>query len=69
MSFDCISRPVIVRMACLDEVPFKIPLGSLKEVKEEVDLVTAPEITVPDYLKALQETEVRKKQIQIKYLL
>ncbi|KAL7866804.1 hypothetical protein AOLI_G00146180 [Acnodon oligacanthus] len=50
-------RPVTVRMACLDEMPFKIPLGSLAEVKEEVELVTAPEITLPDYLKILQETE------------
>lgn len=44
-----------VRMSCLDEVPLKIPLGFLDEVK----LITAPEITVPDYLKILQDTEVR----------
>lgn len=46
------------RMSWLDEVPIKIPLGSLGEVKEEVELVTAPEIIVPDYLKILHETEV-----------
>ncbi|GAA6104379.1 ubiquitin-associated protein 1-like [Tachysurus ichikawai] len=44
-------------MSWLDEVPIKIPLGLLEEVKEEVELVTAPEITVPDYLKILLETE------------
>lgn len=43
------------RMSWLDEVPIGIPLG---EVKEEVELVTAPEVIVPDYLKILQETEV-----------
>ncbi|XP_066503000.1 ubiquitin-associated protein 1-like [Hoplias malabaricus] len=48
---------VTVRMACLDEMPFKIPLGSLREVSEKVELVTAPEITTPDYLTILQETE------------
>lgn len=45
-------------MSCLDEVPFKIPLGVLEDAKEEVELLTAPEITLPDYLKILQETEV-----------
>lgn len=45
-------------MSCLDEVPFKIPLGFLGEAKEEIELLTAPEITLPDYLKILQETEV-----------
>uniref|UniRef100_A0A672QUL4 Ubiquitin associated protein 1 like n=2 Tax=Sinocyclocheilus grahami TaxID=75366 RepID=A0A672QUL4_SINGR len=44
-------------MSCLDEVPFKIPLGFLENAKEEVELITAPEITLPDYLKILQETE------------
>ncbi|XP_046898801.1 ubiquitin-associated protein 1-like [Hypomesus transpacificus] len=44
-------------MSNLDEVPIKTPLGTLEEAKEEVDLVTAPEITVPDYLTILQETE------------
>lgn len=48
------------RMSWLDEVPFKIPLGSLGEVKEEVDFISAPEIIIsaPDYLKIIQETEV-----------
>lgn len=45
-------------MSCLDEVPFKIPLAVLEDAKEEVELLTAPEITLPDYLKILQETEV-----------
>ncbi|XP_058257760.1 ubiquitin-associated protein 1-like [Hemibagrus wyckioides] len=44
-------------MSWLDEVPIKIPLGLLDEVKEEVGLVTTPEIIVPDCLKILQETE------------
>ncbi len=45
-------------MSCLDEVPFKIPLGFLEEAKEEFELIAAPEITLPDYLTILQETEV-----------
>ncbi|KTG07481.1 hypothetical protein cypCar_00006481, partial [Cyprinus carpio] len=44
-------------MSCLDEVPFKIPLGFLEDAKVEVKLITAPEIALPDYLKILQETE------------
>ncbi|XP_057199781.1 ubiquitin-associated protein 1-like isoform X1 [Triplophysa rosa] len=44
-------------MSCLDEVPLKMPLGFLEEAKEEVKLITAPEISVPDYLKILQDTE------------
>ncbi|XP_051991782.1 ubiquitin-associated protein 1-like [Xyrauchen texanus] len=44
-------------MSCLDEVPFKNFLGILEEAKEEVELLTAPEINLPDYLKILQETE------------
>lgn len=47
-------------MSWLDEVPIKITLGSLGEIKEDVELVTAPEIIVPDYLKILQETEVEE---------
>ncbi|XP_051561727.1 ubiquitin-associated protein 1-like [Myxocyprinus asiaticus] len=43
-------------MSCLDEVPFKNALAVLEEAKE-VELLTAPEITLPDYLKILQETE------------
>lgn len=45
-------------MSCLDEVPFKTLLGSLEGPREEVELITAPDITVPDYLTILQETEV-----------
>lgn len=48
------------RMSWLDEVPIKILLGSLGKSKKEVELVTAPEIIVPDYLKILQETEVEE---------
>ncbi|KAM9422413.1 ubiquitin-associated protein 1-like [Salvelinus alpinus] len=44
-------------MSCLDEVPFKTLLGSLEGPREEVELITAPDITVPDYLTILQETE------------
>ncbi|XP_062381411.1 ubiquitin-associated protein 1-like [Sardina pilchardus] len=44
-------------MSSVEEVPFKIPLGALGEVKEEVVPVTAPDIPVPDYLTILQETE------------
>ncbi|XP_052006973.1 ubiquitin-associated protein 1-like [Xyrauchen texanus] len=44
-------------MSCLDEVPFKIPFGFLEEAKEVVELIRAPEITLPDYLNILQETE------------
>ncbi|KAL1271861.1 hypothetical protein QQF64_030877 [Cirrhinus molitorella] len=45
------------KMSCLEEVPLKIPLGFLEDAEEEVELITAPEITLPDYLKILQETE------------
>ncbi|KAM6979830.1 uncharacterized protein ubap1lb [Aplochiton taeniatus] len=44
-------------MTSLDEIPFKIPLSTLEEAKDEVELVTAPEITVSDYLTILQDTE------------
>ncbi|KAI4889530.1 hypothetical protein NFI96_010732 [Prochilodus magdalenae] len=50
-------RPLTLKMACLDEMPLRIPLGSLAEVKEEVERVTAPDVIMPDYLKILQETE------------
>lgn len=50
--------PDRVRMSSVEEVPFKIPLGGLGEVQEEADLITAPDITLPDYLTILQETEV-----------
>ncbi|XP_045081408.1 ubiquitin-associated protein 1-like [Coregonus clupeaformis] len=45
------------RMSCLDDIPFKTLLGSLEGPREEVELITAPDITVPDYLTILQETE------------
>ncbi|KAG9341317.1 hypothetical protein JZ751_019421, partial [Albula glossodonta] len=41
------------RMNSLEEVPFKIPAWPL----EETELVSAPELTLPDYLNLLQETE------------
>lgn len=55
-------------MSWLDEVPMKMPLGCLGEGKEEVELVTAPEITVPDYLKILQETEVGESLLHFNLL-
>nr|XP_055039760.1 ubiquitin-associated protein 1-like [Misgurnus anguillicaudatus]XP_055039827.1 ubiquitin-associated protein 1-like [Misgurnus anguillicaudatus] len=44
-------------MSCLDGVSLKIPRGFLEEGQEELKLITAPEITLPDYLKILQDTE------------
>ncbi|KPP77591.1 ubiquitin-associated protein 1-like [Scleropages formosus] len=44
-------------MNFLDEVPFKIPNGSPEEPVEEIQLVSVPELTVPDYLQILRETE------------
>ncbi|XP_064192718.1 ubiquitin-associated protein 1-like [Anguilla rostrata] len=44
-------------MNCLDEVSFKVPMGSLEGTLEEVELVTAPELCLPDYLQILRETE------------
>ncbi|KAM4602977.1 ubiquitin-associated protein 1-like [Polymixia lowei] len=44
-------------MSSLDGVPLKMPLGVLQEIKEEMKPVIAPEITLPDYLTILQETE------------
>ncbi|KAL2077042.1 hypothetical protein ACEWY4_026546 [Coilia grayii] len=41
----------------VEEVPLRMPVGALREAKEEVQLVTAPDISVPDYLQILQETE------------
>lgn len=56
------------RMSCLDEVPFKTLLGSLEGPREEVELITGPDITVPDYLTILQETEVCVcKRLRIEY--
>ncbi|KAG7468128.1 hypothetical protein MATL_G00139570 [Megalops atlanticus] len=46
-------------MNSLDEVPFKIPTGSLEGTLEEVELVTVPELTIPDHLQILQETEYK----------
>ncbi|KAJ7994768.1 hypothetical protein DPEC_G00252900 [Dallia pectoralis] len=44
-------------MSGLDEVPIKTFLGSLEEMNKEVDRITAPDVTIPDYLTILQETE------------
>ena len=49
-------------MNYLEGVPFKSPLGSLAEPLE-VDPVTAPEITVPDYLQILRSTEVSPPEL------
>uniref|UniRef100_A0A4W5Q9V2 UBA domain-containing protein n=1 Tax=Hucho hucho TaxID=62062 RepID=A0A4W5Q9V2_9TELE len=52
-------------MTSLEEVPFKsplgpLPLGPLQELGPlggEIELVTAPEFTIPDYVQILQDTE------------
>ncbi|XP_066557638.1 ubiquitin-associated protein 1-like [Amia ocellicauda] len=44
-------------MNSLEEVPFKIPAGCLDESLQEVELVSAPEVNIPDYLQILQETQ------------
>ncbi|XP_061102861.1 ubiquitin-associated protein 1-like [Conger conger] len=44
-------------MSSLDEVPFKVPMGSLEGIVEEVEPVTAPELCLPDYPQILWETE------------
>ncbi|KAL4622654.1 ubiquitin-associated protein 1-like [Arapaima gigas] len=43
----------------LDEVPFKVPLGLLEGPLEEIVLVSASELTIPDHLQILQETEYK----------
>ncbi|XP_066524937.1 ubiquitin-associated protein 1-like [Hoplias malabaricus] len=45
------------RMGSLDEVPFKVPLGSLDEPLGMITLVTAPEIIIPDYNQILKDTQ------------
>ncbi|KAJ8343936.1 hypothetical protein SKAU_G00312650 [Synaphobranchus kaupii] len=45
------------RMNSLEEIPFKIPAEPLEDPLKQVDLVSAPELTLPDYLHVLQETE------------
>lgn len=42
-------------MNILEDVPFQTPLGPLQE---DVQMVTAPDVTVPDCHQILQETEV-----------
>ncbi|KAG7473949.1 hypothetical protein MATL_G00101400 [Megalops atlanticus] len=44
-------------MNYLEELPFRIPVWQLQETLERVENVSAPEITLPDYLQILQETE------------
>ncbi|KAJ8340336.1 hypothetical protein SKAU_G00349690 [Synaphobranchus kaupii] len=44
-------------MNSLDEVPFKVPTGSLEGTLGEAELVTVPELCLPDYLQILRETE------------
>ncbi|XP_036390589.1 ubiquitin-associated protein 1-like [Megalops cyprinoides] len=44
-------------MNSLEELPFRIPVWQLQETMERVEKVSAPEITLPDYLQILQETE------------
>ncbi|XP_061077212.1 ubiquitin-associated protein 1-like [Conger conger] len=44
-------------MNSLEEIPFKIPAGPQEDPMKEVELVSAPELMLPDYLHLLQETE------------
>lgn len=48
-------RCILEKMNALEEVPFQTTLGPLEE---EVELVTAPDITVPDCHQILRDTEV-----------
>ncbi|XP_072529909.1 ubiquitin-associated protein 1-like [Salminus brasiliensis] len=45
------------RMGSLDEVPFKVPLGSLDEPLGDINLVTDPEINLPDYHQIMKDTK------------
>ncbi|XP_035252378.1 ubiquitin-associated protein 1-like [Anguilla rostrata] len=44
-------------MNSLEEIPFKIPAGPLEDPVKEVELISALELTLPDYLCLLQQTE------------
>ncbi|KAJ8247468.1 hypothetical protein GJAV_G00246790 [Gymnothorax javanicus] len=44
-------------MNSLDEVPFKVPMGSLDGPLEEAELVTEPELCLPNHLQILRETK------------
>ncbi|XP_071752746.2 uncharacterized protein LOC139909511 [Centroberyx gerrardi] len=44
-------------MNSLEDVPFQTPLGSLAEPMKQLELVTAPDITIPDYLQMLQDNK------------
>lgn len=46
---------ILVNMNTLEDVPFQTLLGPLEE---EVQLVTAPDITVPDCQQILRDNEV-----------
>ncbi|XP_076863011.1 uncharacterized protein ubap1la isoform X2 [Brachyhypopomus gauderio] len=45
------------RISSLDEVPFIVLLGCLREPQGMMELVTTPEISVPDYHQILQDTQ------------
>ncbi|KAG9280722.1 ubiquitin-associated protein 1-like [Astyanax mexicanus] len=45
------------RMGSLDEIPFQIPLGSLDEPLGKMNLVTDPEINLPDYDQIIKDTK------------
>ncbi|XP_035379635.1 ubiquitin-associated protein 1-like [Electrophorus electricus] len=45
------------RTGSLDDVPFMVPLGCLRESQGVMELVTATEINVPDYYQILQDTQ------------
>lgn len=52
-------------MSTLEDVPFQTLLGPLEE---EVQLVTAPDITVPDCQQILQDNEVTHASELLKFL-
>lgn len=47
---------ILVKMNTLEDVPFQTLLGPLEE---DVQLVTAPDITIPDCHRILRDTEVK----------
>lgn len=45
-------------MSTLEDIPFETPLGSLGQ---DVCLMTPPDISVPDCLRIMQETQVTSR--------
>lgn len=54
----CVVLFVGERMGSLDDVPFKVPLGSLDEPLGMMEPVTAQEIIIPDYHQKLHDLQV-----------